>query len=77
MVVRVGSTPAPGAKFKVMESNINVVTDRYDKALREQALKVLQKAKDQEAAKKKSGAKFISSGLKTWKLCKQQNNKNS
>lgn len=53
-----------------MEDAINVVTDRYDKAQREKALKVLEVAKNQETKKLKNGAKYVVTADKTWVLKK-------
>lgn len=66
-----------------MEDAINVITDRYDKAQREKALKVLELAKQQEAEKLKKGYTYIETENKTWKLIKdddsnlQPNSKNN
>ncbi|MGE4345908.1 MAG: hypothetical protein AB7D46_00695 [Flavobacteriaceae bacterium] len=54
-----------------MEDAINVITDRYDKAQREKALKVLELAKQQEAEKLKKGYTYMETEDRTWILKKK------
>ena len=54
-----------------MENKDNVCSDRYDKAQREKALKVLELAKQQEAEKLKKGYTYMETEDRTWILKKK------